>query len=208
MIFLLAQRLKIFQMTGRVLAMGQGNLEALHEWLEAVAAWLGVAAKLVEVPYTEVESLICGAGPALLRLRGREKPGYLALLGSQRRRVMLRGPDLVVHRVPVTALCTTCYCDVEAPLMAEVEHVLDAIGVPRRHRQRAHRTLLDERLSSIRLEDCWVFACQRSNCLGCQGCLVYFLALDLLSLPGRPMLGHGIEYGRKRMPYTPSAPLF
>jgi hypothetical protein len=34
---------------------------------------------------------------------------------------------------------------------------------------------------------------ERSNCLGCQGCLVYFLVLDLLGLPGRPMLQHGIE---------------
>src|SRR2546426_2735223 len=34
---------------------------------------------------------------------------------------------------------------------------------------------------------------ERSNCLGCQGCLVYFLVLNLLGFPGRPMLQHGIE---------------
>src|SRR5215510_7494600 len=34
---------------------------------------------------------------------------------------------------------------------------------------------------------------ERSNCLGCQGCLVYFLVLDRLGLPGRPMLQHSIE---------------
>ena len=50
--------------------------EALHGWLEAAAAWLGVEAELVEVPYTEVASLVSGAGPALLCLPGREKPSF------------------------------------------------------------------------------------------------------------------------------------
>ena len=43
-------------------------VQALHGWLEAAAAWLGVEAELVEVPYTEVASLVSGAGPALLCL--------------------------------------------------------------------------------------------------------------------------------------------
>src|SRR5262249_54209539 len=34
---------------------------------------------------------------------------------------------------------------------------------------------------------------ERSNCLGCQGSLVYFLVLDFLGWPGCPMLQHGIE---------------
>ena len=40
---------------------------------------------------------------------------------------------------------------------------------------------------------------ERSNCLDCQGGLVYFLVLHLLGLPGRPMLQHGIEHGQKLM---------
>ena len=87
---------------------------------------------------------------------GREKPGFLALLGRQRRRVLLLGPDLAVHRVPVEVLCTACCHAVEAPLVAEVEHVLDAVGVSGRHRQRARRAMLGERLSAARLGECWV----------------------------------------------------
>ena len=40
---------------------------------------------------------------------------------------------------------------------------------------------------------------ERSNCLGCQGCLVYFLVLNLLRLPGRPVLQHGIEHRQQCM---------
>ena len=64
----------------------QDNPEGLQRWLEAVATWLGVAAEATEVPYAEVESLMRNAGPALLRLPGREKPGFLALLRTRRRR--------------------------------------------------------------------------------------------------------------------------
>src|SRR5215470_1725300 len=77
------------------------SAEALHEWLEAAAAWLGVEAEPIEVPYTEVETLVYGVGPALLRLQGLEKQGFLAILRRQQRWVLLLGPDLAVHRVPV-----------------------------------------------------------------------------------------------------------
>src|SRR5262249_59009387 len=91
-----------------------------------------------------------------LRLPGREKLSFLALLGCQRRRVLLLGPDLAVRRVPVEVLCTACCHAVETPIEAEVEHVLDAIGVSGRHRHRARRALLGERLSGISLGACWV----------------------------------------------------
>src|SRR5262249_8311985 len=42
---------------------------------------------------------------------------------------------------------------------------------------------------------------ERSNCLGCQGCLVYFLVVDFLGLPGRPMLQHRIE-NRQQLMHT------
>ena len=75
----------------------QEGTEALGVWLEAAATWLGVEAEPVEVPYAEVESLVRRAGPALLRLPGLEKPGFLALLGYQGRRALLIGPDLAVE---------------------------------------------------------------------------------------------------------------
>ena len=40
--------------------------------------------------------------------------------------------------------------------MAEVEHVLDTVGVSGRHRHRARRAMLGERLSGVRLGECWV----------------------------------------------------
>jgi ATP-binding cassette subfamily B protein len=123
-----------------------GAGEALGVWLETAATWLGLEAEPVEVPYAEVAALLRGAGPTLLRLPGREKPGFLVLLGSQRRRVLLLGPDLTVHRVAIESVRTALCHGVEVPLQDEVAQMLHVVGVPRRHQARTQRALLDERL--------------------------------------------------------------
>jgi ATP-binding cassette subfamily B protein len=130
--------------------------EALPRWLEAAADWLGLEAERVEVSYAAVPSLVSGAEPALLCLPGQEKPGFLVVLGCRRHRVLLLGPDRVVHRVSMALLCTACCHTVATPLQAEIEPILDAIGVSRRHRHRARRALLDERLRSVQFGTCWV----------------------------------------------------
>jgi len=137
-------------------ARGQDSAEALGEWLEKAAAWLGLEAEPVAVPYAEVEALIRGAGPALIHLPATEKPGFLVLLGRQRRRVTLLGPDLRAHRVAVEIVRTALCQAVEAPLLSEVEQVLEIVGVAGRRRARARRTILRERLSAERLGGCWV----------------------------------------------------
>src|SRR5262245_39571373 len=69
------------------------------------------------------------------------------------------------------------------------------IGFPIRYRS---RWCLTPKLTCCRKPK--QSAAERSNCLGCQGCLVYFLVLNLLRLPGRPMLQHGLEHRQPWMP--------
>ena len=108
------------------------------------------------VLYAEVEVLVRSAGPALLRLPTTEKPGWLVLLGSQRRRVTLLGPDLRVRRVAVEMVRTAVCQAIEAPLLAEVDQVLAGVGIAGRRHARARRTMLRERLSAERLGRCWL----------------------------------------------------
>src|SRR5437879_5841700 len=58
-----------------------GN-EALGRWIEAAAGCLGLEAEPLEAPYGEAEQLVRNAGPALLRLPGKEEPRFLALLAG------------------------------------------------------------------------------------------------------------------------------
>jgi ATP-binding cassette subfamily B protein len=128
----------------------------LDVWLEAMASWLGLEAALVQTPYADVEAPVRRAGPALIRLPGLEKTGFLALLGCRGRRVRLLGPDLLVHGVTVQAVCQALRYAVEVPLLEETDQVLEAMAMGRRRRARARRAMLGERLGAARLGHCWL----------------------------------------------------
>ena len=64
---------------------------ATSGWRSPPAAWVW-RSKRSMVPYPEVEWLVRGAGPALLRIPGAGEPRFLALLGGGRQ-VAVLGPD-------------------------------------------------------------------------------------------------------------------
>jgi ATP-binding cassette subfamily B protein len=128
----------------------------LGRWIETAAAWLGLEAEPVEASYAEVAGLVRRAGPALLRLPGTGGPCFLALLRGTQRTAILLGPDLAVHRCPLEAVCAALCKDLEAPLQADVERLLDEVGVAGRRRVRVQGALLRQRLSAARLGDYWL----------------------------------------------------
>jgi ABC-type multidrug transport system, ATPase and permease components len=66
------------------------------------------------------------------------------------------GPTLVVHRLwPGVVRAALCQ-KLEAPLVAEVEQLLDEVGVPARRRARVRTAILRERLSQTQIGGCWL----------------------------------------------------
>src|SRR5262247_1426037 len=136
--------------------LAQEEAAALGTWIEAAATWLGLEAESVEVPYAEVEGLVRRAGPALLRLPGAEAPRFVALLGGWRRGVSVLGSDLRVHRLPLLAVRAALCRALEALLAAEVHQLLAVVGVPVWRQERAWQAILGERLSTERIDGCWL----------------------------------------------------
>src|SRR5262249_15470223 len=71
-------------------------LVALNEWVEMAADFWGFEAEAIDAPYAEVEILVRGMGPGLLRLPG---GGILAVIKSGTRRATIIDADLKLHRV-------------------------------------------------------------------------------------------------------------
>jgi ABC-type multidrug transport system fused ATPase/permease subunit len=134
--------------------LGQDSDEPLSQWLVLVAGSLGLEIEAVMAPYTEVEWFVRGAGPALLRIPGTNEPRFLALLGSGRK-VAVLGPDRKVHRVRPAVVCTALCREIEAPLLAEVDRMLDTADVPPRRRCGARTAILREQLGTTWIEGCW-----------------------------------------------------
>jgi hypothetical protein len=132
----------------------QDSDESLSRWLTLAAGSLGLEVEAVITPYTEVQWLVRGAGPALLRIPGTSEPCFLALLGSGRK-VAVLGPDRKVHQVQPSVVCTVLCRDIEAPLLAEVDHMLDTAGVPPRRRRGARAAILRQQLGATWVTGCW-----------------------------------------------------
>jgi ATP-binding cassette, subfamily B, bacterial len=136
--------------------LAHSDSEALARWIEAAAACLGLEAEPVEASYAEVERLVQGAGPALLRLPADGEPRFLALLGGRRRAVAILGPDRAVHRLRPEVIRAALCQALERPLVAGIDRLLSEAGVPKRRQAQARAAILRERLSPVRIDGCWL----------------------------------------------------
>jgi ATP-binding cassette subfamily B protein len=126
---------------------------ALHEWIEAAADYLGFEAEAVEAPYSEIESLVRRAGPALLRLPGQR---VLAVLGSHGRYVSILAPDGRTHRVRVKAISEELRRPHEEPLAEGIAQLLREAGVIESRQGQARAAILSRQLASRIISGGWI----------------------------------------------------
>src|SRR5262245_11650556 len=127
--------------------------DALNEWVETAADFLGFEAEAVEAPYAEVEKLAQGAGPALLLL---PESGILAVIKSGARHVTVIAPDLKSHRAPAATICSLLRRPHEVNVEGEVDRLLIEAGTPKRRLARARAAILRERLRQRRVSGGWL----------------------------------------------------
>lgn len=130
--------------------------DTLGRWIQAAAGCLGLEAEPVEVSYAEVERLVRGVGPALLRLPGEGTPRFLALLGGRRRAVFILGADRVVYRLRPEVIGAALGQPLEELVGARVDRLLGEADVPKRRQARARAAILREGLGPARIDGCWL----------------------------------------------------
>jgi len=129
---------------------------AFGQWVHSTAASLGIEAEPSDTRYAQLESHLRTAGPALIRLPSKENPRFIALLDGSRGSVSILAPDLAVHRVSISVLAAALCREIEAPMVAEIDSLLEQAEVGKRHRARARKAILRERLSSFYMGQCWI----------------------------------------------------
>lgn len=125
----------------------------LNEWIEAGADYLGFEVESVESPYSEIETLVSGAGPMLLRLPEQK---VLAVLKSRGPKVSIIAPDGRTHRITVDSICSELRRPHEEPLVAGISELLKDAGVPASRRERARATILRHQLGSKIISGGWI----------------------------------------------------
>lgn len=134
--------------------MAQEDPVSLSQRIDAAAGSLGLEAESVEIPYEDVNTLLRGAAPALLRLP--RENGFLALVGHRGRNVLLLSPQLRTVSVRTDVLRAALCAEGEDAVRPSVEDILDNAGVPARRRGRATDAIIRQRLSGLRIDAGWL----------------------------------------------------
>ncbi len=134
----------------------QNNDSRWEQWLEATAARMGVEIEPVETTYSEVEHFVRHVAPAILRFSCQNESRLLILVRSGWRGIAILAPDLTVRWLkPDIIRVALCY-GLEAPLVAEIDRVLDEADVSPKRRQKPRRAMLRARLGVKRVGNCWL----------------------------------------------------
>jgi ATP-binding cassette subfamily B protein len=123
--------------------------EDLDAWVTAVADCLNIEVEPATLPYSGLANCLRTAGPALLRVRA----GFILLLNGKNR---VLAPDLSVRRFKPQALAAALCEDLEFPIAAQVDALLETAGIAQRRRKKVRAAIVHERLESRQIGGCWL----------------------------------------------------
>ncbi len=146
------------------LYLGRAEDKIFDHWFTRAAQQLKITAESVAVSYLDMDTLVRGGGPILLRLPPHfdtDESYFLALLKSRWGKAAIIGPDLKVHHIKTKTLQQALSYEIEAPLMSHTETLLTQLGVSEQRRKRAltsmaQETILREGLGSAQIITGWL----------------------------------------------------
>jgi len=163
--------------------------DALNQWIESAATWLGLEAEPSAVPYEGLERFIENAGPAVLQVWGDGAPKFLFLLPRNRRLVSVLAPDLRAVPLQLQEVRALLCRAIEETFAPDVDGLLDEAGIPETRRALARTALLLERLRNKEVGGCWLL--RQSPGAG------FWSQASRAHLPGRLgtlLVAHAAEY--------------
>ena len=188
------------------------DLERATRWLDWAAARLGLEVEPVDAAVPEVPDLLRRLAPALLPWHDAAGGmGFLLLLGGRGAHVRLLDAGLRVRRLPLETLRQGLCRRHEAPLLGEVQALLQRARVPARRQPRARAALLRDRLADTRITPCWMVRLPAGAPLRMQArqarlpwllagmglsyALLYALEIGAWGLMGEGVLGGRLDLG-------------
>ncbi len=162
---------------------------ALTNWFNGIGHSLGIEIEPIDNSYSEADALVKRSAPALLQVQFGSEAQFLAVLPSGSEAVRLLSPDLNAHRVDPEAVRAMLCQQIEKPLVAETEKLLEEAGVAPARRPAALTVILRQQLAGMRIGGCWLLRSAPSASIWRQAREAR-IPLRLLALLG----AHAIQY--------------
>ena len=125
-------------------------------WIEWATGRLGLEAEPVEFPLPELDRGLMEACPLVLALPDAGDLRFLLLLRAKGGIVTLVGPDLRLHRRPVAAIAAAATARFEAPMLRDLDWLLETARVAPGRRDHVRSVMLHERLAAQTVAGCWM----------------------------------------------------
>ncbi len=135
----------------RVVELGVPDPEDdLESWFDAAGSWMGVEIIPIAAPVAEVQAMIEGSAPAVLRVAS----GLIPVLEVRRGRATVLTPDGARHRVPIKqlaeALASTALTPVRATVAREMEG-LEGLNMGAKPKLRVAAALVAARTTDLQI---------------------------------------------------------
>lgn len=175
--------------------------------LERAAIRIGIEIEAVESTGAGFTSMLRKAGPAVLRHRIDGELYFILLLKASSRTACLIGPNHRVRKCSVQELGRTLLAELEAPIQADLDKLLQHAAIPESRRPKVRTAMLAQRMEGRRIDGCWMlrlapgasFRMQMSSARllwNLAQIVIAFTCIYALEAGGWVLIGHGALNGR------------
>lgn len=181
-----------------------GELDRYLRWLATAE---GMAAEAVEAPASDVEAMLLGSTPAVLRLTLGNEPVFLLLLSSRGTEINVISPAGGLRRCSARDLAEAMLASYQRPLRQEVGRVLSLLPLERAAHEASLAAITRARLGRKPIDGLWSIGLpdsapfltalrqQRLHWLGL-GLIVTFALSYLIEITGWRLMGGTILSGQ------------
>jgi ATP-binding cassette subfamily B protein len=176
-------------------------------WIEWAAGCLGLEAEPVEFPVPDLDHGLLQACPLVLALPTTGEARFLLLFKAKGDSIALIVPDLRLHWRRARAISTAATAQYEAPMVRDLDRLLDKAGVRSARREQVRSVMLRQRLAAQAFTECWImrlpatapFMAQMSQAglmrrLG--SVVVLLMGMYLVEIGGWGLIGAAVLGGR------------
>lgn len=131
----------------------------LDGWIKSAAGYLDVEVEPFTVFYDEVEKMIRGSAPAILRLPGlleNGRPGLIALLKRGKKSVLVLTPGFKKKRINVEVIRNMICAPYDSAIIDDLNQLLEESEVDLGRRDSTRKAVLQTQLAPVQIDCGWM----------------------------------------------------
>ena len=135
----------------------QTDDKTLDLWFDDISFHAGLESVSVESTYSQLETMILNAGPAIIRINAAsDQPCFLVILKRTWKRISIITPELTIIKITVDEVKENLCQHLEIPASQSIDKLLNKVKLSKNQQVAAKNGMLYEKLRSEIITGCWL----------------------------------------------------